>query len=401
MNPPVFLRRVVLRNYKSIGHCDVRLQPLTYLVGPNGSGKSNFLDALHFVRDALIGSLDNAINERGGLSEVRRRSSGHPTHFGIRMEFALKGGQRGHYAFNIGSLAGRGYEVQNEECVLGGVGKGPFFKIERGQLIASSEATFPAVTADRLALVAVSGLAAFRPVFDALSVMSFYNLNPKLMRELQKPQDGRLLKPVGENIASVIGHLERVAPEQIGIIQEYLQIVVPIVHGVERKPVGPMETLEFRQDMAGSKHPWRFLAQNMSDGTLRALGVLTALFQSNRDHAPSVVGIEEPETALHPAASRVLRDALARASEQTQIIVTSHSPDLLDDSSIQADSLLAVVSESGETRIAPLDEASRKAMRDQLFSAGELLRLNQLAPDSEVLIRQDAAQADLFGEAAE
>lgn len=45
---------------------------------------------------------------------------------------------------------------------------------------------------------------------------------------------------------------------------------------MERKVIGPMETLEFRQDMAGAEVPWKFLAQNMSDGTLRALGVLTA-----------------------------------------------------------------------------------------------------------------------------
>lgn len=398
MIDPVFLTRVVLRNYKSIGYCDVRLNPLTYLVGANGSGKSNFLDALHLVRDALAGSLDNALNERGGLNEVRRRSSGHPTNFGIRLEFALGNGQAGHYAFNIGALAGRGYEVQSEECVISGVGKGPFFRIERGNLKASSEVTFPAVTADRLALVAASGMAVFRPVFDALTAMGFYNLNPKLMRELQKPQEGRLLKPVGENIASVIGHLERVAADRLEIIQEYLQTVAPMVHGVERKPIGPMETLEFRQDMAGAKHPWRFPAQNMSDGTLRALGVLTALFQGNRDYAPSLVGIEEPETALHPAASAALREALARASQDTQVIVTSHSPDLLDDLSLSADALLAVVSEGGETRIAPLDEAARMAMRDQLFSAGELLRLNQLAPDRAVLAAQAQERADLFGE---
>lgn len=398
MSDPVFLTRVMLRNYKSIGNCDVRLHPLTYLVGANGSGKSNFLDALHLVRDALAGSLDNALSERGGLSEVRRRSSGHPTNFGIRLEFKLKTGQSGYYAFNIGALAGRGYEVQNEECAIGGVGRGPFFQIERGSVKASSESTFPAVTADRLALVAVSGLAVFRPVFDALTAMGFYNLNPKLMRELQKPQEGRLLKAVGENIASVIGHLERVAPDRMAVIQEYLQTVVPMVHGVERKPIGPMETLEFHQEMAGAKHPWRFPAQNMSDGTLRALGVLTALFQGNRDYAPSLVGIEEPETALHPAASAALREALARASQYTQVIVTSHSPDLLDDRGLSADALLAVVSEGGETRMAPLDEASRMAMRDRLFSAGELLRLNQLAPDQKILAEQAKTQGNLFGE---
>ncbi len=398
MGDSIFLNRVVLRNYKSIGNCDVRLGPLTYLVGVNGSGKSNFLDALHLVRDALNGSLDNALNERGGLSEVRRRSSGHPTNFGIRLEFKLNNGQLGHFAFNVGALRDRGYEVQTEECVVQGVGKGPFYQIDRGKLRASSESTFPAVTSDRLALVAASGLAAFRPVFDALASMSFYNLNPKLMRDLQKPQEGRLLKPAGENIASVVGHLERVGRGQMDIVEDYLQTVVPMVHGVERKQIGPMETLEFRQDMAGSKHPWRFLAQNMSDGTLRALGVLVALFQGNRDYSPSLVGLEEPETALHPAASAALREALMRASQQTQIIVTSHSPDLLDDREIPTDALLSVVSEGGETRMAPLDEASRDAIRQQLFSAGELLRLNQLTPDREYLAAQEQRQADLFGD---
>ncbi len=401
MSQKSFISRVVLRNYKSIGYCDVPLRPLTYLVGHNGAGKSNFMDALHFVRDALSNSLDSALNERGGLNEVRRRSGGHPNHFAIRIEFTLTDGRRANYTFSIGALANGAYEVQKEECVVTGIGKGPFFRIVKGKLRDSSEATFPSVTADRLALVAVSGLTAFRPVFDALTAMGFYNLNPRLMRELQKPQDGRLLRPSGENIASVIGHLERAAPPQMTLIQEYLHSVAPMVHGVERKAIGPMETLEFRQDMAGAKHPWRFLAQNMSDGTLRALGVLTALLQGNIDYSPTLIGIEEPETALHPAASSALREALVRASDKTQVLVTSHSPDLLDDRSIDADAVLAVVSDAGETKIALLDDASRQVMRDHLFSAGELLRMDQLAPDRESIERQEkAATHDLFDEMA-
>ncbi|TBV06840.1 AAA family ATPase [Stutzerimonas kirkiae] len=399
MSHTTFIKRVILRNYKSIGSCDVHLRPLTYLVGQNGAGKSNFLDAMHFVRDALTGSLDNAINERGGLNEVRRRSSGHPTHFGIRLEFCLRDGREGWYAFDIGAMASGGYEVQHEECVISGIGKGPFFRTAKGQLHDSSETAFPAVTSDRLALVAASGFTAFRPVFDALTAMGFYNLNPKLMRELQKPQDGRLLKPAGENISSVIGHLERVASDRVKTIKEYLQSIVPMVHGVERKAIGPMETLEFRQDMAGAKHPWKFLAQNMSDGTLRALGVLTALLQSNVDYSPTLIGIEEPETALHPAASAALRDVLTQSSNHTQVLVTSHSPDLLDDHNIDADSILAVISEGGETKIAPLDEASRKMLHDHLFSAGELLRMNQLEPDRKITDQQHETQTDLFGEA--
>jgi len=83
MASSVFIRRVRARNFKSIAACDVELGPLSHLVGPNGSGKSNFLDVLHFVKDALQGSLENALHLRGGLSEVRRRSGGHPKHWTI------------------------------------------------------------------------------------------------------------------------------------------------------------------------------------------------------------------------------------------------------------------------------------------------------------------------------
>ena len=94
-----------------------------------------------------------------------------------------------------------------------------------------------------------------------------------------------------------------------------------------------------------------------------------------------------------------MREALVRASASTQVLVTSHSPDLLDDRNIDADAVLAVVSEAGETKIAPLDDASRQMMRDHLYSAGELLRMNQLAPDRESIEQQDkAAGSDLFAE---
>lgn len=384
-----------MRNYRSIGYCDVSLGSLTYLVGPNGAGKSNFVDALHLVSDALSSSLDQALNVRGGLSEVRRRSGGHPTHFGVRLEFSLDG-RRGHYAFNVGALKNGEFEVQKEECVVDGVGKGPFFKIERGKIKGSSAGPLPALTKDRLALVALSGFSEFRPIFDALTTMGFYNLNPKLMRDLQKPQEGRLLKNVGENIASVLGHLERSAPNALALITDYLQTVVPTIHSVNRIQVGHMETIEFRQDVPGSGHPWRFSAQNMSDGTLRALGVLTSLFQGNPDLRPTFVGIEEPETALHPGASAALREALEQASRATQILVTSHSPDLLDDESVTADQILAVLSEGGATKLARTDAASRQAMREHLFTAGELLKLDQLQPDPEVIRAQTNSQIDLF-----
>jgi predicted ATPase len=140
------------------------------------------------------------------------------------------------------------------------------------------------------------------------------------------------------------------------------------------------------------------MAENMSDGTLRALGVLTALFQSSGQAAKRVpfVGIEEPEVAVHPGAAGVLRDGLVTASKTTQIAVTSHSPDLLDDKDLPVESILAVVNRNGETAIAPPDEAGRSAIRDRLYTAGELLRLNQIEPDEEVVAKIPIDQLELF-----
>lgn len=89
--------------------------------------------------------------------------------------------------------------------------------------------------------------------------------------------------------------------------------------------------------------------------------------------------------ALHPAATGVLLAALREASADVKILVTSHSPDLLDDASIDTDSLLAVDSEEGVTKLAPVDEAGRSVLKERLFTAGELLRQNQLTPDPQAL----------------
>lgn len=388
MDDSRFLTRVVLKNYKSIGDCDVTLPPLTFLVGPNGAGKSNFLDALRFVADALRTSLDHALRERGGIKEVRRRSGGHPTHFAIDLDFSITARVSGHYAFRIGARPSGGYEVQEEECEISyeassaGSRRTAYFKVRNGK-VTSSLTVVPAASSDRLYLVNASGLEDFRPVYEAFSRMGFYNLNPERIRDLQPPDAGDLLARDGSNIASVLGQLAVHDKGTKQRIEEYVAKVVPGVYGVDVRVIGPKETLEFRQQVAGSKDPWRFLASNMSDGTLRALGILVALFQATKNGKGKVplVGVEEPEVALHPAAAGVLLDSLRDASHKTQVIVTSHSPDLLDDEDIDTDSILAVVSEGGVTEIGPLDRAGRTALLDRLYTAGELLRLNQLVPE--------------------
>ena len=392
------LTRVVIRNYKSIAACDVSPAQLTFLVGPNGSGKSNFLDALRFVADSLRFSIDHALRDRGGIKEVRRRSSGRPTHFGIRLEFDL-GESHGHFAFNVGAKQGGGHEIQQEECriVRKSDDRADFYTVLRGRVAGSSFSPAPAAAMDRLCLVNASGVDALRPVYDALSSTGFYNLSPAAIRGFQPPDLGELLNRDGNNIASVLAGLGARSPRVKKRIEEYLEKVVPGVTRVDRKAVGPMETLEFRQRVGGAKHPWRFYASSMSDGTLRAIGVLVAIFQgAGTERATrSLVGIEEPEVALHPAAAGVLIDGLRDASAHGQILVTSHSADLLDSDDIPPGSILAVVAEQGESRIGPLDDIGRSVLKDHLYTAGELLRMNQLDPDP-ALSKLRLDQSDLF-----
>jgi predicted ATPase len=401
MPDPPLVRRVVLRNYKSIAACDVRPGPLTFLVGPNGAGKSNFLDALRLVAESLRLTLDHALHERGGIKEVRRRSSGHPTHFGIRIDFKITGATGGYYAFEVGSRPRGGYAVREERCHISGDSPGTppsSYTVRAGQVVESSVPKPPPAARDRLYLVNVSGFEEFRPLYDALSGMGFYNLIPERCRDLQPSDPGELLTRDGGNIASVLSNLGARSPDLKKRIEEYLAQVVPGLSGVDPVSIGTKETLEFRQEVRGSQNPRRFPAVSMSDGTLRALGVLVALFQhASSDGARGrLIGIEEPEVALHPAASGVLTDGLRDASVRVQVLVTSHSPDLLDDKSISDECILAVTAEHGETRIGPLDAAGRSSLREHLYTAGELLRMDQLRPDPKVT-NLKPQQLSLFG----
>lgn len=394
---PPFITRVRLRNFRSIAACDVSLEPLTILVGSNGSGKSNFLDALRLTSESLRGSLDHALRERSGVAEVRRKSHGHPNHFALRLDFTLDG-QPGWFTFEVGardrSKKDGDYELRHEECAWAG----NRYEVRSGTITRPPAPVSPPAIRDRLYLVNAAGLASFRPVFDALSTMGFYNASPVKIRELQAPDQGDLLDREGSNLASVLERLARTDPASKQRIAEYLVRVVPGIEGIESTRVGHMESIEFLQRVEGAKQPWRFPAINMSDGTLRALAVLTALFQHHAGGTARLVGIEEPESALHPAAAGVLLDCLMEGARERQVVITTHSPDLLDNDEITADQLLAVSAVGGRTTIGRIDDASRRALRDSLFRAGELLRLNQLEPAAGSVTKPE--QLDLFDAAS-
>jgi predicted ATPase len=222
--------------------------------------------------------------------------------------------------------------------------------------------------------------------------MSFLNPVPELMRVPQPPDPGDLLMRDGRNVASAFERLGRQSADARQRVEEYLSRVVPGTRGAKVVRALGMETLAFLQDVAGQKDPWQFNALSMSDGTLRAFAALVALFRPNGS-PQSLLALEEPEIALHPAAAGILLDALEEASINRQILVTTHSPDLLDNPKIDTDRIRAVVLDKGQTQIGPLDKPGRTALQEHLYTAGELLRLAQLAPDPET---SGARQLALF-----
>jgi len=375
------IRQVQIKNYKSIAQAVVNLERLTVLIGPNGSGKSNFLDALSFVADCLTDGVELAFKNRGGIAAVRRRSGGHPTHVGIKLVIELQDGKSANYSFEISAGQRGSFSVAREKCsVYGLMAQDTQFEVENGQFKQPIKGIAPKLEPDRLALFAASATSTFRPVYDSLTAMRFYSIVPSALRELQDPDSGNFLKRDGSNAAAVLKRISEVSAqngETYRRICSLLSKVVPGLRRAEYRSFAQKETIQFKQDV-GLRDPWTFDALNMSDGTLRVLGVLLAIYQPS---TPTLIAIEEPEATVHPGVSELLVDVLIDGARKSQILFSTHSPDILDNKAITDTQIRIVESENGATLISPLSNQSRKVIRDKLYTAGELLRVNELHAD--------------------
>lgn len=376
------IRQVQIRNYKSIAQLTVNLEPFTALVGRNGTGKSNFIEALEFVKNCLFYSIEFAFMEKGGIDAVRRRSAGHPTNIEISLILELPNDAMAYYSFKIAAKFGKEFTVSHEHCKVKSFFKEHEFETKDGKFIKEITGIRPKVSSDRLMLYAASALDEYRPVFDFLTSMRFYSIIPDGLREVQKSERGDYyLNHDGRNAATILKRLQR--DEHLSWRYERLcNLLSKVVQGlkkVESHSLGQFERIQFKQDV-GTKHPWIFEALNMSDGTLRILGLLLAVYQPG---IHSVIAIEEPEATVHPGITELVIEVLMDASNDRQIIITTHSPDILDYKYLQDSQIKLVTMKDFSTVIAPLSPSNREAIREHLYTAGELLRLDELTPDIE------------------
>lgn len=390
--PPMpFISRVRLRNYKSIAACDVELEPLTLLVGPNGAGKSNFLQALAFMSRALSTTPQEAIAGIGGLHEILRRVPGPTDRFSIEIEARLpRGTSRSSlvsYGFDIGLTQREGlnsFEILRESCTFGERSRGGRFLVSGGKVTDHQSPQSRKIDSHRLYLpIASAGdVRIYQELHRSLTAMQFYNFSLDALREPTSEADGSVLDSKGEQLANAIGALSAVRPQTKERIDSYLSAISPGIRSLDRVALRGYVNLVFRAQRGSGSEEIEFGANAVSDGTLRAAGVLAALFQlAAVDGRVPLIGLEEPELALHPAAAGVLFDALTEASERTQVIVTTQSPDLLDRSDLDINAVRAVSMSDGITTIGTVDNASREILSESLYTVGDLMRRDQLSPE--------------------
>lgn len=382
------IQRVQIRNYRSLAEVDVDLGPVTVLAGRNGSGKSNFVDALRFLSDAVNLGLEAAVMKRKGIGALRRWAPRKPRDVMIAVEGTTTKPVRSYeYSLELGSRSGGGFHVKRETFRSSGdaeweteyeVSQGKVVHIEGKGMVHLDEVQMPPTGL----LLSARYPHPVWVVARYLSQLGFSSIVPNEVREPQKLAQEYPLAEHGENLASVLWKLKERRPQALSEISAALSVAVEGLLGIDVQQTGVgggggYLLLTFDHELAGGG-TCTFDASQESDGTLRMLGLLTALYQVP---SPAFLAIEEPELHIHPGALGVLSDVVREAAQArgTQVLLTTHSPDLL--SRFGADELRAVEVIDGSTHIGLIDSAQRAAIEQDLFSGGDLLRIEGLYTD--------------------
>ena len=382
---PVDFLRLRLTNFLSYRRATIEFGNLVALVGPNASGKSNAVAAIKLLREIPFHGLPTAIARRGGFDQLRHRSSGRPYNPSLRLEFHFPGAEAdSFYELRLGAVKGKRYEVQREEGCVAWPNLTSRFVHERGNYEyteTTSEGEVRGSTSDEEARVRippgqsaiVAGGYAFAQyvVSEVLQSMQTVEVNPARVGELQEPSSVRDFEPDGSNTASVFESLGAAEREDL---TDQLAAIVPGLSRIELRRLADKVTVVFFQD-TGSGVSREFFAKQMSDGTLRAFSILLAMLQPRR---PRLIVVEEPEIAIHLGALASLVEIFRNQSETMQILLTTHSADIVD--LLDVSDLRVIWSDQGESHASKVAKHTVKTVREGLITPGALLRADSLDP---------------------
>lgn len=314
-----------------------KLGPMTVLLGPNGSGKSTIFDVFNFLSECFQFGLRHAWDKRGRAKELKTRGSSGPIIFELKYRE-----QRNtpvityHLAIDEGS---KGPEVVEEwlQWRRGQTGQ-PFrfleFRRGIGKATSGEAPDSEDVRIDSNLrspdLIAVNTLGQFteHPRVAALRefITDWYVSYLSIDQTRNQPEAGpqERLSKSGENLPNLVQYLKEQHPERLEQIFSVLRQRIPRLERVDADLM-PDGRLLLQIKDAPFEQP--ILSKFASDGTLKMLAYLTLLYDPA---PPRFIGIEEPENYLHPRLLPELAEECRAASERSQLLITSHSPFLIN-----------------------------------------------------------------------
>ena len=382
------LEYVKIENYRSLANVQLEMRPLTVLIGPNGGGKSNFLDALLLLAQGANGDLARGVERRFGMQSLVYEGA-EPSFRKIFLE--LRFGTEG--VFNE-ERAPVSYKLQLSEDEfaakvsyeqLSKEPAPPAYSLTlmhrkgsacdfRSVLTGAKETESKRIEhADELAIYQVRDQTAYPTPYKLLRQLqdwAFYHpldvLPDSPIRAPQLTRAGTRLSRSGENLASVLYAIQQQHPTTWQEINEYLQAICPAFRHMTFPPEGGDGKIVLRW----WEHPFErqrgFSANLLSDGTMRFLALLAVLKSPD---PPPLICIDEPEAGLHPAWVAAVGELLRAASANTQVVVSTHSPELV--SSVDPESVVVVEKEDGSTILERLSAGELEGWLDE-FRLGDL-----------------------------
>ncbi len=369
----MYVAKLTLDNWKNFRTPGpVSLERRLFLVGPNASGKSNFLDVFRFLRDLCVpgGGLQKAVGDRGGVSVLRCLAARRDPDITIDVELRNERGSNG-----IGTWRYRLVFSQDNN-------RRPIIKeelVERdGQILMRRPDEQDGGDALRLTQTALEQITAnqeFRPIADFFSSVAYQHLLPQVMRDPNSFSPGPVVNdPYGRDFLQRVARTpERTLAPRLRKILDALKVAVPqlSVLRLDRDPDGVPHLI-------GVYEHWRphGSLQNeaqFSDGTLRLFGILWSLFEGD-----GLLLMEEPELSLHVELVRRLPQMIERVHKhrkvKRQVMISTHSEEMLSDKSIGGDELLRLEPSANGTLLkSPSEAEDDRALLESGLSVGEVV----------------------------